>query len=554
MPGFLGVERLTLGPWPAFERAIQRLLIHAGFSDVRMVGGSGDEGGDVVGDLKGATWVVQAKHRSTGQVVGPDPIDEVTVAIDRYGASVAAVATNTGFTAAAVALAKKRAADLGVRLYLWNGDHLLSWARQLPDYPEFRHDAREYQVAAIQAIGDRILQGSPTGLLLMATGLGKTRVAASVIENWIEDHPGSQVLVLAPSLALVTQLESSLWPYLPRSIATHILTGGEKPSFEGGVTVATYQSAQTRAEALVGRFGLVVVDEAHHAPADGTRSLLARLDPGFLLGMTATPWRSDERSLEEIFGLPTYSVSIVDGMQLGYLADVDYRMLLDDIDWKWVHERLGGAVSVKELNRRLFVPERDEAIATRISGHAREIADPRCIVFCRSIEHATNISQLLRADGVPNRLIHSRLDRFETTQALRDFRSGRIPVIVTVDMLNEGIDVPEVNMIVFLRVTHSRRIFVQQLGRGLRLDPSKRSVLVLDFVSDVRRVAEALRMNGDAAAISDRDPMGVVRYPTGRIVTFEGDRSAGFFEEYLADVASLADASDDSFLKFPDPQ
>jgi superfamily II DNA or RNA helicase len=552
VPGFLGVERLSLGPWQAFERALQRLLVHAGLNDVRLVGGSGDEGGDIVGDLHGSTWVVQAKHRSTGQIVGTEPIDEVTVAVDRYGATVAAVATNTGYSAAAVTLARKRAADMGVKLYLWNGDFLLEWVRKLPAYPEHQSDARDYQQGAIDAIRTRILGGAPNALLLMATGLGKTRVASAVIESWISDHPGDQVLLLAPTLALIPQLESALWPFIARAIPTHVLTGSEKPSFEGGVTVATFQSAQTRSRDLVGRFGLIVVDEAHHAPADGTRQLLADLEAGFLLGMTATPWRSDERALEEIFGAPTYTVSIVDGMQLGYLAEVDYRMLLDNIDWEWVRKELRGRVSIRELNRRLFLPERDEAVVAKITVHLQSLAAPRCIVFCRSIEHATSVSQLLKADGIANRLMHSRLDRFEATEALREFRRGAVPVIVTVDMLNEGIDVPEVNMIVFLRVTHSRRIFVQQLGRGLRLDPSKKSVLVLDFVSDIRRVAEGLRMNSEGLAVSERDPLAVVRYPLGHIVNFQGDKSADFFEEYLADAASLADGSDESVLGFPD--
>ena len=79
------------------------------------------------------------------------------------------------------------------------------------------------------------------------------------------------------------------------------------------------------------RFGLVVVDEAHHAPADGYRRLIEGLEPQFLLGMTATPWRSDNRRLEDIFGEPTYTASIVEGMQLGYLSRVDYRMLVDDV-------------------------------------------------------------------------------------------------------------------------------------------------------------------------------------------------------------------------------
>jgi superfamily II DNA or RNA helicase len=548
---FLSIERLSLGPWQAFERAVQRLFVHAGFDDVGLVGQAGDEGADVVADYRGRMWVMQAKFRSTGQLVGPTAIDEVTVAVDRYGADVAVVATNSGFTSSAVALAQKRGGDMGMPFYLWDGDKLLARCDRLRLYAPFRQEPRPYQRAAIDAINERVWQGARTGLLLMATGLGKTRVAAGVIEQWLFDHPHHQVLLLAPSLALVPQLEASLWPYLSKMVPTHVLTGAEKPAFEGGVTVGTYQTLQRR-DGNEGQYPLVIVDEAHHAPADGFRRLLAALDPTFLLGMTATPWRGDERQVAEVFGDPTYSVSVVEGMQLGFLADVDYRMLIDDIDWAWVHSNLRGSVTVKELNQRLFIPERDDAVVAKIREHLNDVTKPRCVVFCRSIDHSETVGRLLKADGFRVRVIHSRLDKREAARSLHEFRVGTVPIIVTVDMLNEGIDVPDVNLIVFLRVTHSRRIFLQQLGRGLRLAEGKINVRILDFVSDIRRIAAAMDMNREAALRRDAPRPGeIVRYPTGTIVHFDGDAGLSFFNEYLADIAELDGEDDQARLRFP---
>ncbi len=553
MPDFLGIERLSYGPWQAFERCIQRMLMHAGFRDVRLVGGAGDAGADIVGELKGRLWVVQAKYRSRGQLLGPSVVDEVTTAVDRYRADVAAVAVTTGFTSEVPTHATKRKADMGIPIQLWDANNLLAKARNLPLYAEDRHDPRPYQEEAIAAINDRIMQGDSEGLLLMATGLGKTRVAAGVVERWLSDRPGSEVLVLVPTLELVPQFEASLWPYLPKSVPTHVLTGSEKPSFAGGVTVATYQSAARR-EDLADRFGLVIVDEAHHAPADGYARLLGELQPQFLLGLTATPWRGDERQLDDIFGPPTYSVSIVEGMQAGYLAHVDYRMLVDNIDWHWVNSDLPSEVSVRDLNRQLFIPELDEAVVVKIRRHLDEIPQPRCIVFCRSIQHAERVASHLRAEGWPARVLHSQLDRFEATHALREFRSGRVPIVVAVDILNEGIDVPDVNMIVFLRVTHSRRIFVQQLGRGLRLSEGKTSVRVLDFVSDIRRLAAAMDLNRQAASVAtEGQDGGPVVYPAGQIVKFEGDEHLDFFMRYIEDIAELEDSDESARLKFPDP-
>ena len=360
------------------------------------------------------------------------------------------------------------------------------------------------------------------------------------------------VLVLSPSLALVPQLEAELWPYLAKNAPTHIMTGSEKPSFEGGVTIATEQSMLGTLPDTSERYGLVVVDEAHHAPADGYRRLLSGLSPDFLLGMTATPWRSDERHLEDIFGTPTSTVTIVDGMQQGYLAKVDYRMMLDDINWEWVKNELEGQISIRELNRRLFVPERDDALISKIRVHLDQSPDPRALIFCRSIAHAETIRDRLQAEGLVAKAIHSHLGRFETTKTLREFRNGDIPILVAIDMINEGIDIPDVDLIVFLRVTHSRRIFIQQLGRGLRISSTKSEVKVLDFVSDVRRIAEAIRMNGEAKAIANNMETEHVIYRSEDIVKFEGDESLNFFAEYLADVAELEQGSEDVRLKFPE--
>ena len=175
MPGFLGIERISQGPWQALERAIQRLLIHAGFDDVRLVGGRGDGGGDVVANLKQQTWVVQSKYRSGGQVIGARVVDEVAFAIGRYGAEVAVVATNAAVSKDAVERAKRLETDIGTRILLWDGKFLLERFRKLQIYANRRNDPRQYQEQAIDSINSKIMYGGDRGLLLMATGLGKTK-------------------------------------------------------------------------------------------------------------------------------------------------------------------------------------------------------------------------------------------------------------------------------------------------------------------------------------------------------------------------------------------
>ena len=197
------------------------------------------------------TWVVQAKFRGAPtQLLGPGVVDEITVAIGAYGATRAIIAASTGFSPSTVIVADRRSADIGVPIYLWSGDTLLRDVRRLPLYAQHRQRPRDYQNEAIDAIGKRMEQGAHSALLLMATGLGKTRVAAGVVENWLRWHGSQNILIVAPSLELVPQLEAALWQFLPKNVPTHILTGTEKPTFDDGVTVATQQSLVRRPDDL----------------------------------------------------------------------------------------------------------------------------------------------------------------------------------------------------------------------------------------------------------------------------------------------------------------
>ncbi len=169
----------------------------------------------------------------------------------------------------------------------------------------------------------------------MATGLGKTIIASTFISDYLEINRDAKVLVLAHVSDLVRQLDRSCWSQFSKFIETHVWTDGESPSYDEGVTFATWQSissAVSDGEPLDGAFDLIVVDECHHAPSESFSSLLRYLRPKYLLGLTATPWRGDGASLRTLFGDPVFSMDVVEGMQEGYLAEVDYRMMDDGIE------------------------------------------------------------------------------------------------------------------------------------------------------------------------------------------------------------------------------
>jgi superfamily II DNA or RNA helicase len=550
MPGFISEERLTYGPWPALERAMARLLKHWGFSDVAMVGGSGDMGADVVGSAAGSRWVVQAKFRQNG-LIGPDGAREAVRACGPYEASVAVAAANSGFNQDALRFAAESKRQ-GIDVRLWSGNHLLRAYESLPTVSKERRELREYQLDAVDEVERARSLGADRALVVMATGLGKTSVAMQVVANEVSRNPGQEVLVLAHTTDLVRQLEIASWPQLEKDCSTHLWTDGETPAYWGGVVFATWQSvmaALRRGDDLTGRFGLVVVDEAHHAPSTSFSSLLTALAPNFLLGLTATPWRADEASLTALFGEPLYTMDIVQGMQRGYLADVEYHMLTDGLDWEGISRRSEQGLTVADLNRLLMLPDRDLAMVSLVCERMREFSRPKALAFCRSIEHAERLRPLFSAQGVRAAVMHSGLPREQRFVNLTSFRSGNIDLLISVEMLNEGIDVPDVNLVAFMRVTHSRRIFLQQLGRGLRVVPGKRSVLVLDFVADVRRIAAGLSLN--ARAKYGASELEVVRFRDGQIVKFDTDIASRFFDKYLADVADFDNLSDGARLRFP---
>ncbi|MCY4462320.1 MAG: DEAD/DEAH box helicase family protein [Albidovulum sp.] len=551
MSGFVSVERLAFGPWQALERMVARLVQHTGFVDVALVGGAGDHGADVVGALDGQRWVLQAKFRNHGGVDDAGA-REALRALSRYGATTAIVATNQRFNPSAHDFINTQK-GIGFDIRAWDGDYLLRFYDYLPGSSKARRELRGYQEQAVSVVEAQRSSGECRALVLMATGLGKSMVANQLIANEFGRNPDQEILVLAHMSELVRQLDLSSWPQLPKECSTHLWTDGEKPQYPGGVVFATWQSVNAaieKGEDLAGRFGLVVVDEAHHAPSESFSKLLSHLEPNFLVGLTATPWRGDERDISEIFGNPVFTMDIVDGMRQGYLAEVDYRMMTDGIDWEEIARASRQGLTVKNLNKKLLVPERDLAMVQEICQKATNLPNPRALAFCRSIEHAERLRPLFSAQGMKAALMHSELPRDQRFRNLTAFRRGEVNLLISIEMLNEGIDVPDVNVVAFMRVTHSRRIFLQQLGRGLRVSDSKERVLVLDFVADIRRVAAGVSINRQAR---ERDyDVEIIRYQDGAIVKFDNDEPAEFFGKYLADVAAFEDLNDGTRLRFPD--
>jgi superfamily II DNA or RNA helicase/Holliday junction resolvase len=452
--GFLDNRRLKDGPWRAFERDTARLLIANGFDDVRIVGGSGDHGGDVLAIMNGELWVFQVKLTTSGPPPR-DAIAEVVEAARYYGARrmVVVVSRNPGDSFLEERLRYQRS---GLEVEVLGPPGLLSTMQATPEYSKHLRALRDYQVEASSRFRDA-LRDTGRGQIVLATGLGKTIVMAETTASLLRDGlvAHDRVLVLAHTRDLVEQLHQSFWPQLPKWVPTHQLSEGEVPIHWDGITFATVQSVASLLDRMP-PFGLVLVDEAHHIGAATFRRVIDTLAPEMLGGVTATPWRGDAFEIDELLGPAVFRMGIAEGLTRGFLAEVDYRLLADNIDWDVVQRISEFRYSLAQLNKRLILPTRDEQ-AVRIireawDGERRHAG----VVFCASIEHAQAFAAMLRRYNLRAEPIASDTPPRERYALMARFRAGELDVLTTVDLFNEGVDVPDVDLIVFMRATHSR--------------------------------------------------------------------------------------------------
>ncbi|MFF3257085.1 DEAD/DEAH box helicase family protein [Actinacidiphila glaucinigra] len=547
---FLTAAELRDGGPAGLSKALERTLWHLGFQDVRVVDGAHDHGADLLAVRDREQWVFQAKWKAHG-TADQAGVDDLERARTHYRADKAVLVTNTNIAASAEN--RRRAlAGVGVDITLWHGATLDAIGERMPDHVPARYALRPYQARAVEAI-ERDLAAEGSALLVLATGLGKTVVGGEAIGNLLKARPDAKVLVVAHMRDLVEQLEKALWRHIPKTVPTRLLTGESKPRDLHGVVVATVESALAAARTGY-RPDLIMIDETHHVAETGRfAELLDLCGTAARFGVTATPWRGDKFDITARFGHPSFKMGIAEGMAAGFLSAVDYRLYADGVDWDVVKEISSHGYSIKDLNRHLFLPQRDEEIVEHLRAAWRETAEPRAIVFCQTIEHAEHMAGLLAVSDpqwANASYLHSGLPKRHRNVLLNEFRLGRVPVITCVDVFNEGVDVPDVNLIAFLRVTHSRRIFVQQLGRGLRLSPGKKVLKVLDFVTDIRRAAAALNLRRTLEAEEAEH----LELPHTSRIEFHDETVGSLMDMWIQDAADLETAADEVRLQFPLPK
>ena len=344
---------------------------------------------------------------------------------------------------------------------------------------------RSYQQACLNNLRKAREEGKRKALVVMASGLGKTLTGAFDIQEFFQSEPNGRILVLCHSEAILSQTKEVFKRYFGDGYSYGMYNGKEKATHRTDFLFANLQSVNLHKDDFdPEEFCFIIVDEAHHSPAETYRKAIEYFKPEFLLGLTATPDRMDDADLSEIFGRTVYEYDLVEAIWDGWLSEVDYRLMLDEFEKIETLLDSGESVSMTQLNREFFAPKRDEEIIRLIREKTADKDNPTMVIFCQTIEYADRIADLM-GDAV---VIHSKLSDADRNQRLEDFRTGKIKTVCAVDILNEGIDVPRTDVIVFLRATQSKIVFSQQLGRGLRLAEGKGKVLVLDFVATAERL------------------------------------------------------------------
>ncbi|MDT0462459.1 DUF3427 domain-containing protein [Streptomyces gibsoniae] len=338
---------------------------------------------------------------------------------------------------------------------------------------------------------EREIRGHHENLLVAATGTGKTVMAALDYRN-LRDRRGGEL----PRLLFVAHrkeiLKQSLRTYqevLGDASFGELLYNGQEPREWTHVFASVQSLNLQRLERLdPGHFDIIVIDEFHHATASTYRRVLEHFAPSELLGLTATPERMDGRNVQDEFfgGRIAAEMRLWEALENDLLCPFHYFGVPDGTD-------------LSQLNWRAGSYDRDELANLYTASHARalivikqvkdKISNPasmRALGFCVSKKHAHFMAERFREVGFQAAALDSDSTPAEREHTLNDLKAGRIQVIFTVDLFNEGLDIPDVDTLLLLRPTNSATVFLQQLGRGLRRTPNKPVLTVLDFIGQHR--------------------------------------------------------------------
>jgi superfamily II DNA or RNA helicase len=384
-------------------------------------------------------------------------------------------------------------------------DHHLARARGEDDASDsaapvwFNLRPYAYQREMLDALAaERSLHGRWHNLVVAATGTGKTVLTAFDVARLHADFPEQFPSPEPPPLLLIAHRKE----ILQQALATfrqvlrdpsfgELYVDGELPRQWRHVFASVQSLAQRDlAEIPADRFAVVIVDEFHHAAASSYRRWLDHLRPQLLLGLTATPERADGLDILHWFdGRIAAELRLWSALDQGLLAPFHYFAVADATDLSTLEWRRGGYVPAQLDKLYTGDHRRVDLILQQLHD---KLADPvrmRALGFCVSVEHARFMAERFRAAGFAAEALDASTPADLRHEALRRLQAGELQILFAVDLFNEGLDIPAIDTVLLLRPTESAVVFLQQLGRGLRLSPDtgKSCLTVLDFIGQQHR-------------------------------------------------------------------
>ena len=373
------------------------------------------------------------------------------------------------------------------------------------------------QIEALYYLSKTRSEGADKALIHAATGIGKTYLAA------FDSAPYEKVLFIAHREEILRQA----------SVAFQHVRNSENYGFFTGKTKQTdkkiiFASVETLGQEkylhpdyfAADYFDYIVIDEFHHAVSKQYQNILRYFQPKFLLGLTATTERLDGRNIYALcdYNVP-FELSLFEAINRGMLVPFRYYGIYDDTDYKSLRP-VAGTYAASDLNciyldniRRM----------KNILRHYRKYRSQRALGFCATREHAESMADFFVKQGIKAVAVYSNAQGTyaeERSKAIEQLNAGGLQVIFAVDMFNEGIDIPALDMVMFLRPTESPTVFMQQFGRGLRLYPGKEYLVVLDFIGNYHNagLVKGLLCREERAAYGEHD---AIDTPTNCYVDFD---------------------------------
>ena len=343
---------------------------------------------------------------------------------------------------------------------------------------------------------ERTVRGYTRNLVVAATGTGKTVISALDYKRFRKQNPDKpcRLLFVAHREEILKQSMYTFRAVLKDANFGEMFVGSYKPESIDNlfISIQTFNSQDFTAKTTPEFYDYIIVDEFHHAAAPTYQKLLAYYQPRILLGLTATPERMDGKSVLPYFNNRIAAeIRLPEAIDRKLLCPFQYFGVTDTVDLDTLKWSAGG-YDKGELSKiytlsGAMANRRADLVVSALLKYVTDIDDVKGLGFCVSIEHAEFMCRYFNEHNIPSMFLTGHSPEEERKTAKQRLVAGEVRFIFVVDIYNEGVDIPEVNTVLFLRPTESLTVFLQQLGRGLRLAEDKECLTVLDFIGQANK-------------------------------------------------------------------